>query len=248
LLQSLRGTLAGVLAIGAGTRSWLIDRGADPAIVYPFAYFVEPPTPEAVQRPPALGFCYVGQLIPRKRVDRLIKALATARVDANLEIIGLGPEESALRQLAANLAPGRVTFHPPLAFADVPRRIASADYLVLPSRFDGWGAVVVESLMVGTPVLCSDTCGSSVAVEASGAGHVFRHDDVGDLERSIRTAASEGRIAASRRAEIIAWSRCFSGAAGADYLLEILDVPGAAQEIIPPWQREKPIFSNSGLK
>ena len=43
--------------------------------------------------------------------------------------------------------------------------IYQADNLVLPSSHDGWGAVTTEALMVGTPVICSDTCGSSLIVK-----------------------------------------------------------------------------------
>jgi glycosyltransferase involved in cell wall biosynthesis len=232
-------SLAGIFAIGAANRSWLIDRGANPAKVFPFAYFVEQPAPAPVERPPFLKFCYVGQLIQRKGVDQLIEAFAKAEVGGELEILGQGPEEAKLRALAEKRAPGRVQFYPPVRFPAVPERIAAADYLVLPSRFDGWGAVVVEAFMVGTPVLCSDGCGSSVAVTASGAGYVFRHDDLDDLERSIRAAASAGRLSKQQRAKLVTWSRCFSGAAGADYLLEILAGNVGGEDAVPPWRNPR---------
>ena len=243
LLRYFGDTLRGVLAIGASTPAWLIARGAAPAKVFPFAYFVEQPAAKPGDRPPFLKFCYVGQLIPRKGVDLLIEAFAGAGRDAQLEIIGAGPEEGRLRALAEKRAPAQIQFHPPVAFSEVPAKIAAADYFVLPSRFDGWGAVVVEALMVGTPVLCSDRCGASVAVSASGAGAVFRHDDPSDLERAIRTAASHGRLSQAKRAELVSWSRCFTGSAGADYLLEILDGPAGFQEILPPWERQGPVSS-----
>jgi hypothetical protein len=56
---------------------------------------------------------------------------------------------------------------------EVPRAMAQADCLVLPSIHDGWGAVASESLMVGTPVVCSDACGVAGVVQASGVGGVF---------------------------------------------------------------------------
>ena len=34
-------------------------------------------------------------------------------------------------------------------------------------------AVVSEALLIGIPVICSDTCGSSVIVKASGFGGIF---------------------------------------------------------------------------
>ena len=35
--------LHGILAIGQGTQSWVIDRGVKSKIVYPFAYFLKKP-------------------------------------------------------------------------------------------------------------------------------------------------------------------------------------------------------------
>lgn len=48
--------------------------------------------------------------------------------------------------------------------------MARADVLVLPSWHDGWGAVVSEALMAGTPAIASDACGSAGVVRASGVG------------------------------------------------------------------------------
>jgi glycosyltransferase involved in cell wall biosynthesis len=240
LIRYLGDSLAGVFAIGAATRSWLIDRGADPAKIFPFAYFVEQPSVKPASRPRVLRFCYVGQLIPRKRVDLLIEAFARAALEAELEIIGGGPEEARLRELAQKRAPGRVRFHDPVPFSDVPQRIASADYFVQPSRFDGWGAAVIEALMVGTPVLCSDACGSSLAVQASGGGTVFRHDDLADLERALQAASDAGRPSPSNRAELVAWSRCFSGPVGAEYLLKILAGRHDGHDAVPPWIQASP--------
>ena len=51
--------------------------------------------------------------------------------------------------------------------------INQVDCLSASSYHDGWGAVVSEALLIGIPVICSDTCGSSVIVKASGFGGIF---------------------------------------------------------------------------
>lgn len=38
----------------------------------------------------------------------------------------------------------------------------NADYLILPSLYDGWGAVVNEGLQSGCKVLVSKDCGASI--------------------------------------------------------------------------------------
>jgi glycosyltransferase involved in cell wall biosynthesis len=44
---------------------------------------------------------------------------------------------------------------------DVRGAIRDADFVVLPSRFDGFGLVVVEALALGTPVIVSSKAGAS---------------------------------------------------------------------------------------
>lgn len=118
---------------------------------------------------------YVGQLIARKRVDLLLQAFSQLDLTtARLRIIGKGDQERPLQQLAHQLGIAeRVSFSPGMPNAGIVAAMAAADVLVLPSRFDGWGAVVNEALMVGTPVICSDRCGASDVIENGRNGYVF---------------------------------------------------------------------------
>jgi glycosyltransferase involved in cell wall biosynthesis len=118
---------------------------------------------------------YVGQLIPRKRVDLLLQAFSQLDLPtARLRIIGKGTEEQQLQQLANQLGiADRVSFSRAMPNAETVAAMAAADVLVLPSKFDGWGAVVNEALMVGTPVICSDRCGASDVIENGRNGYVF---------------------------------------------------------------------------
>lgn len=131
---------------------------------------------------------YVGQLIVRKRVDLLLQAFSQLAVpSARLRIIGQGAEAQNLQQLATQLgAADRVSFSPGLPNAETVTAMAAADVLVLPSRFDGWGAVVNEALMVGTPVICSDRCGASDVIEHGRNGYVFEADNAHALRDSLQ--------------------------------------------------------------
>ena len=100
-------------------------------------------------------------------MDLLIAALARFE-DRNVElvVIGSGPLEDKLRTDAEAALTGRASWIGCLPVGDVPGEMAKADCLVLPSRYDGWGAVVSEALLVGTPAICSDKCGSAGVVRA----------------------------------------------------------------------------------
>lgn len=96
---------------------------------------------------------YAGQLIERKRVDLLIRALASDHVNAlpwRLAIAGEGAETDRLRGLAHELAVGeRIDF---CGFVnDLPAWMAAIDFLVLPSLVEGFGYVLAEAAAAGKP-------------------------------------------------------------------------------------------------
>lgn len=104
----------------------------------------------------------VGRLVPGKRFDVLVRAVA-ALPGAHLLIAGDGPERAALRRLAAELgAQGRIHLlgeRDPLGdSADgrtpgIPALLAAMDVFVSPSREEAFGLAVVEALAAGLPVL-----------------------------------------------------------------------------------------------
>jgi len=136
---------------------------------------------------------YVGQLIVRKRVDVLLTAFSQLEVPtACLRIIGKGEEEQNLKRLATQLGiTDRVTYSQGMPNAEIVEAMAGADVLVLPSKFDGWGAVVNEALMVGTPVICSDRCGASDVIDNGRNGYVFEAGNANALLQRLRSFCSE---------------------------------------------------------
>lgn len=235
-----RNHVAGILTAGLQTTQWVIDRGVLPANVFPFAYFLtgQPGISfESKTKHHPYSFIFVGQLIQRKRVDLLISALMplAERADFELLVVGAGPLSEALRLQAARCLKGRVTWLGKLPLQEVPAVMAKADCLVLPSRHDGWGAVVSEALMVGTPAICSDHCGAAVVVAASGHGGVFESDDINGLASLLQTTLSAGPITRDQRDRLAKWARCLGAEAGADYLINIVTHEFGAPKPQPPW-------------
>jgi len=164
--------------------------------ILPFVHVVDR-TP--VQHVPAprdhTEILYVGQLIVRKRIDLLLQAFSQLDApSARLRIIGKGAEQENLAQLATQLGiADRVRFSPSMPNAETVAAMADADVLVLPSRFDGWGAVVNEALMVGTPVICSNRCGASDVIENGRNGYVFEAGDVHALLARLESFCQDFR-------------------------------------------------------
>lgn len=105
------------------------------------------------ERPDGDYLIHVGRFHPGKRHDRLLEAYAQSGIDAPLVLLGQGkPEqEQRLRQLAKTLEiEDRVWFK---GFQKNPLPwIKGARMLVLSSDSEGFGNVVVEALLLHTPV------------------------------------------------------------------------------------------------
>lgn len=241
LIMSQRRWIEGILATGHATPDWLADRGMPRERIFPFAYFL--PTPSIDISTSAengrFRILYVGSLVALKRVDLLIDAvISLGEVPIDLEIVGSGPLEEELRHHAACLG-SRVYWLGRREMNEIPALMARADCLVLPSRYDGWGAVVSEALMVGTPAICSHRCGAAGVVKTSGRGGVFQSGDAKDLARLLRREIARGPQTIPERAALADWAACLGSPAGAKYLDEILDrVPGDVPPL-PPWKNSR---------
>jgi glycosyltransferase involved in cell wall biosynthesis len=109
------------------------------------------PHPTATE--PSPRFLFIGRLVDWKRLDLAIRALANVP-RARLEVIGDGPLRGEWTQLAASLnLSDRVSFLGWMPQAECAERLRSATALLLPSIYECGGAVVLEAMATGTPVI-----------------------------------------------------------------------------------------------
>ena len=226
----------GILAIGETTASWVRDHSPSTLNVHPFAYFLAGRRETSSTNSTAnFRFIYVGNLISRKRVDLLLTALSRfSSQPFELQIVGDGPLRLELEEFSQRHLPGKVEFLGTKVMQEAINHIAAADCLVLPSDHDGWGAVVSEAYINGTPAICTSACGSAVAVKASGCGAVFRKGDADELEICLTRQLAAGNVSGELRESIATWANCLTATAGAKYLLALTD-PGTDAQIQPPW-------------
>jgi glycosyltransferase involved in cell wall biosynthesis len=96
-----------------------------------------------------------GRLAPQKNFPVLIRALA-ALDDASLEIVGGGPDETALRALVANLGlERRVTLLGVRSREETLAIVSQADIFAQPSLFEGHSLALVEAAKLGLPLVVS---------------------------------------------------------------------------------------------
>lgn len=152
----------------------------------------------------------IGRLAEQKRHDILIRALAEilSRRSAQLTILGRGPLEAPLRELARSLGVAdRV--HLPGFRGDPAPYLAAADIFVLASDFEGFGNVIVEALAHGLPAVCTDApYGPRFIAGDCRAVTLVARRDPGELARAVLSVAAEER--AGRAGEAHARAHAFS--------------------------------------
>ena len=131
------------------------------------------------QGEPGDAFVYLGRLVPEKGVETLVRAVAQARV--RLRILGTGPEEPRLRQLAASLN-ADIEFCGYLSGAALHAAIAAARAVVVPSEwYENAPLSVLEASALARPVIGADIGGIPELIRAGETGLVFRSGDVDSL-------------------------------------------------------------------
>lgn len=134
----------------------VIRNGADRAV-----FGLTPTQPQ-----PPLRLLFAGSLTEVKGADRLPQILHAVRrhhPDAQLTVAGIGPLRGSIsRQLPDVLFTGEVSQ------AELARLMGDSHVLVVPSRSEGFGCVVVEALSTGTVVVATDVGGLPEAVGAGG--------------------------------------------------------------------------------
>ena len=97
----------------------------------------------------------VSRLEPEKNIELAIRAFAEAASDgACLIVVGEGSERKRLESLARELKiTGHVFFE---GEQDSVPYYQLADLVLVPSRYEGYGLVIVEALAAGKPVLSTD--------------------------------------------------------------------------------------------
>lgn len=127
-----------------------------------------------------------GRLVPEKGFDTLIEAFARLQ-DAGLRLViaGEGPERARLGRQAARLGVShRVVF--PGYVEDLRPWLLQARLFVLSSHHEGYGAVVVEALAAGRPVVSTDCTPAVADLGLSGvAGRLTPLADVAAMTRAI---------------------------------------------------------------
>lgn len=149
----------------------------------------------------------VGRLVPQKGHDLLVAALAHLPPDVHLAIIGEGERRDALLQQARTLGlDDRV--HLAGWRPDAAALMAAFDLFALPSRWEGFGLVLLEAMAQSLPVVASRVSAIPEIVIDGETGRMVPPDDVPALAVALsHVLASPGRLGANGRRRL---EQCFT--------------------------------------
>lgn len=209
-----------VLAVSSALGDWVQERlGVRPVVI------------GNALRPQALAHAWrgrlggprlitVGRLAKEKGIDLLLEALADLP-EAQLMVIGSGPEENALRTLA-----GRLGLDQRIGFlGEVPEPwslMADADAYVQPSRSEGFGLAVLEAMAIGLPVLAARVGGLTDLLGNGERGWLFPPGDPSAIREALRNIG-RGADAPKRLAAARAFARAQTPHALAARIMDVYD-------------------------
>jgi len=146
---------------------------------------------------------FVGRIDPLKGIDRLLMAMTYLEKRQGLRLVIIGGDDDGeaevqrLRRLSQKLhIQDSVTFAGPVRQEELPSYYSAAHVCVLPSYYESFGLVALESLACGTPVVAAGVGGIESVVRQDETGYVV--EDNAPLRLAERIAAllsrPDGRI------------------------------------------------------
>lgn len=139
--------------------------------------------------------CAVGRLVPVKRYDRLIEAVARVRAtnpSVELVIVGEGYERPALEALVQRLGAGSWVSMPGRLDDDEVIDLYRRSWLVASSSArEGWGMTVTEAAACGTPAVATRIAGHEDAIIDGESGLLADPNDDDDLAAKIELVITD---------------------------------------------------------
>jgi glycosyltransferase involved in cell wall biosynthesis len=141
---------------------------------------------------------FAGRHIPEKRVPAIVPAVAVLRRTqpaVRCVIFGDGPDRGRVQRIVQELGLEQVISVPGFVeAAEVERTLRTAACLILPSRREGYGMVVIEAASVGTPSVVAREADNAATelIEEGVNGFVARSASPEDLATAIARALEGG--------------------------------------------------------
>jgi D-inositol-3-phosphate glycosyltransferase len=135
---------------------------------------------------------FVGRIDPLKGIDRLLIAVSTLNTGKELKLVVVGgddesrPEVERLRSLSQSLnIQDSVVFAGTVRHDELLSYYSAADVCVVPSHYESFGLVALESLACGTPVVATRVGGVENVIRQGQTGYIVEDNAPIDLANGI---------------------------------------------------------------
>ncbi|MBL7209890.1 MAG: glycosyltransferase [Dehalococcoidia bacterium] len=160
---------------------------------------------------------FVGRIEPLKGIDRLLMAMTYLDKKEKVRLVVVGgdeqsqPELERLQSLAHDLnIQDSVAFAGMVRQEELPQYYSAADVCIIPSYYESFGLVALESLACGTPVVATRVGGMESVVSQDKTGYVVGDNNPHHLADKIAEILSKpdsrAQIAAAARAAVARFS------------------------------------------
>jgi len=129
---------------------------------------------------------FVGFPFKRKGVDILIdafKKVSPKYPDWKLKILAWLPDPTELRRAIGGHS--QIYHHPPVPYHEMPEHIGACAILVLPSRSEAMGRILIEAMAAGKPRIGSNIDGIPTVINEGVDGLLFNPESVDDLSSRL---------------------------------------------------------------
>ncbi len=134
---------------------------------------------------------FVGRIDPLKGIEQLLEAVSYLKDTDSLRLVIIGGDDdedavSWLKEMTEKLdITERVTFHGLVKHHELPIFYNAANVTVVPSYYESFGLVGLESLACGTPVVTTDVGDMSNVIRQGENGYVVPDNDPQELADKI---------------------------------------------------------------
>jgi glycosyltransferase involved in cell wall biosynthesis len=133
----------------------------------------------------------VSRLINLKNIDKMI--IASKETSTSLVIVGSGPDEIYLKQLAKSIN-ANVTFLGEISHNEIPKILASSKIYLNLSTHEGLSYALLEAMACGLPSIVSNIPGNTQIISHKENGIIVSLDKADELNKAIKKLSSSNEL------------------------------------------------------
>jgi glycosyltransferase involved in cell wall biosynthesis len=161
------------------------------------------------KEPGPFRILFLGNVIQRKGLHTLLEAIRLKSFDVRLDVVGgLTAEPKYVQEMQQRSEDSglksNILFHGPLDNEDLVAKFNSAQALVVPSSYEGFGIVYLEGMAFGLPAIGTTAGAASEIISDRENGYLIPPDDAAVLAEKLLALANDRALLARMSVKALA--------------------------------------------